>query len=99
MPREKSLCTLRAARSGLYAPQTLDAARALSRWCSRSLAATLLVCAGLNLLELLFAPLLRNFSGDLILPVGSSLLLLFTIVLTRLLEEGGRLQAENDLYI
>lgn len=95
----RMLCTLSAAREGLYTPQMLEAARALARWCSRSLAVTLLVCTGLNLLELLFAPLLRSFSVDVILPVASSLLLLFTLVLTRLLEEGGRLQAENDLYI
>lgn len=63
------------------------------------LLAPLMVQAALNVAQAVFAPVLYNIDANVNLPVLSIILVLGSMVLTRLLIHGKELKEDNDLFI
>lgn len=79
--------------------QAVSAGKRLSRLCCAALAAAMVACAGLNLLQLALAPWLSDIDLTVRLPLPSLAFALAALLLSRLLEENKRLQEDNELFI
>lgn len=82
-----------------YAPAVTAAAEKLSRLCVGSLAATVLVTVGLNLLQLLFLGALYTLHVTVYLPVFSIAFVLGVLLLVQFIGENRQLKEDNDLFI
>ena len=71
----------------------------LSRHCCRALGVMSAAVAGVNLLQLLLAKRLSRVAVEVSIPLYSLAFVLCALLLSRLLEENGRLREDNDLFI
>ncbi len=86
-------------RKDRFSQAAVDAAKALSRRCGWTLAATVLATGGMNILQLCFYSSLRNVAGSVILPLDSVSLVLGALLLARYAQEAKDLKDYNDLFI
>ena len=82
-----------------YAGAALTAAHALARAARAAALLTVLAGLGLNLLQFACAPLLRDLSFRLFLPLGYLALALAALLLARLIAAGRELKADNELFV
>ncbi|HWS30000.1 MAG TPA: hypothetical protein VN512_07775, partial [Clostridia bacterium] len=90
---------LDAMRLDRYSEATEKAAKRLSKWGARSLAAIVLSNIFFNVLQLLFARLLHTVNGSLVIPLGLVVFVLFALLFARLTGENRRLKEDNELFI
>lgn len=94
-----ALDLLAAMRTDRYSEQTETLALRLSRWCGKALAAVVVSAISLNLLQLIFAPILRDINSELSIPIISVLFVLAVLLFARMVSENRRLKSDNDLFI
>ncbi len=94
-----ALDLLAAMRTDMYSEQAETLALRLSRWCGKALAAVVVSAVSLNLLQLIFAPMLRVIDSELSIPIVSVLFVLAVLLFSRLVSENRRLKSDNDLFI
>lgn len=82
-----------------YSEQTLAAAHRLACFCRAALTVDVLLCAGVYLLQLCMAPVLRSVSFAVNFPLSSVAVALAALLLSRLLGEGKQLKDDNDLFV
>lgn len=82
-----------------YSHSCVGCAQALAGLCVRSLAATVISIAALNLLQLIFADSIRSINGTLSIPVISMAFAVAALLFARLIGDNKELQDENDLMI
>ena len=70
-----------------------------SRHCCRALGVMSAAVAGVNLLQLLLSKRLSHVAVEVSIPLYSLAFVLCALLLSRLLEENGRLREDNDLFI
>ena len=90
---------LREMRSDRYSQSTVMMAQRLARWCRISLAASVLSGMAYNLLQLVFASMLRNVNTNISLPVVPACFVLAMLIFARMIDDSSRLKADNDLFI
>lgn len=82
-----------------YGEKTVAAAERLSALSFNAMTACAFCTAGLNLLQLCAAGVLRDISGSVEIPVGSICFALGALLLARMTGDNRRLQDDNDLFI
>ena len=88
-------------RADRYSAETVAAARRISRLCSLSLATTVLINIGFELLQYFLGPaLLADLSGNSVeSPVFSIAFVLSALLLSRLVTENKQLKDDNDMFV
>ncbi len=94
-----ALDLLAAMRADRYSEQAETLALRLSRWCGKALTAVVVSAISLNLLQLIFAPILRVINSELSIPIISVLFVLAVLLFARMVSENRRLKSDNDLFI
>lgn len=96
----RALCDLlEALGGGWYAARTLEAAGRLTRVCGRSIAVTAVTQLCVTLTQVLCVSVLRQAEVRLSLPLLQLGFLLVTLLFSRQLARGRKLQQDNDLFI
>jgi hypothetical protein len=90
---------VREMKADRYSDATVRAAQKLSRWCAGALAAVVVANVGFNVLQLVFAKILRNLDSTLSLPLVSILFVLAALAFARIAAEDRRLKEDSDLII
>lgn len=90
---------LDSAQDGLYSEQTVEATAALARWCRRSVAAAVLLQAGLDLAQLACAGSLYKIDAVLHFPAAAIGFALGALLLARWIAAGKELKDENERFI
>ncbi len=94
-----ALDLLASMRVDRYSEQTEILAIRLSRWCGKALSTVVISGIVLNLLQLVFAGMLRNIDSSFVVPVSSVLFVLAILFFARLISENRKLKSDNDLFI
>lgn len=82
-----------------YSEKTEEISSHLSTWCGTALAAVVVSGVMFNLLQIIFARLLRNINSNISIPLSSVLFVLAVLLTSRLISENRRLKGDNDLFI
>lgn len=82
-----------------FGAECIQTASHVSQWCRRTLTITCLMSLGLNMGQLLFAPLLQNVRLSLLIPVQAMAVSFVMLAVTKLLVRGKELKDETDLFI
>lgn len=93
------LCFIAARKKDPYAQETLSAADRLCHFCMRALSAVIISNLLYQILQLLFASLLRDIHSTVSFPIISICFVLVVLLFTRILEENRQLKTDNDLFI
>jgi hypothetical protein len=94
-----ALRLLDAVRADRYSEGAVAATTRLSRYCAVALVVTVLTNMGFNLLQLLFAKMLRSVNVSVSIPIFSIVFVLAALLLTRFVAENKQLKDENDAFI
>ncbi len=95
----RALDLLRELEQEPYSEECVAAAKALAELSVKSLTATVLSLAGLNILQILFAHTLRSIEGSVSVPIISMVFAAAALLFARLMGDAKALQDENDLMI
>lgn len=82
-----------------YSSESVAAAEGLSRLCARTLAACVASGVAVNLLQLVYLPMLRSVNGSLEFPLLSMGVALGALLLAQYIRENKRLKDENDMFV
>lgn len=94
-----TLNLMKAMKENRYSQEVITWAHRVSRLCAVSLAATVLVTAALNLLQLLYLDRLRSVNIQVVIPVLSVAFVLTVLLVVQFIGENRQLKEDNDLFI
>lgn len=94
-----SLDLLDSMQQDSYSERTVVLSSRLTKWCGKALIAVVISGIALNLLQLIFARIIRDINSTLSIPLTSIIFVLITLLFARLVSENRRLKSDNDLFI